>query len=108
MSPALIRILELPHHRLADPVEHVFLVADVVIQRHRLDADLTSDPAHRNGLEPVRVHHAKGGGDDALAGQTFAFFRDSHGGSFSGGPFSKRSPMFGLTGLHRTHILRTP
>src|SRR5437868_4815116 len=103
-----IRVVELAHHCFADPVEHVFLVAHVVVERHRLDADLASDPAHRDGLEAVGIHDAERGGDDALAGQTLAFFRGSHGGSFSGDPFSKRSPMFGLTGLHRTYIVRTP
>jgi hypothetical protein len=49
-SPAVLRPIpdgigefEPRHDVLADPVEQVFLVLDVVVERHRFDADLASD-----------------------------------------------------------------
>ena len=75
-SPAVLRPVldgigefELRHDVLADPVEEVLLVLDVVVQRHRLDADLAGDPPHRDGLEALLVHDPESRLDHAIAGE---------------------------------------
>jgi hypothetical protein len=50
----------------------------VVVQRHRLHADLAGHASHRHGLEAFVVHDAESRVDDAFAGEPFAGLRGSH------------------------------
>ena len=43
------------------------LVSDVVIDRHRVDPELGTQPAHRQPLEPLFVDDPQGDGEDPLA-----------------------------------------
>ncbi len=47
-------------------VEHVLLAGDVVVERHRLDADLPGETAHRQPRQPVTVGQRDRGDDDPL------------------------------------------
>jgi hypothetical protein len=51
---------ELTHHALGDRVEEVLLVLHVVVQRHRLDAELAPDTSHRHRPEALTVHDGEG------------------------------------------------
>ena len=55
--------------RVDDPVEDVVLVRDVVVERHRLDAELLAELAHRQRLDPACVGEREGGAQHALPGQ---------------------------------------
>jgi hypothetical protein len=73
-SPAVLRPvldgigkLEPCHDVLTDPIEQVFLVLDVVVERHRFDADLASHPPHRDGVEAFLVHDPESGFHHAIA-----------------------------------------
>jgi hypothetical protein len=61
------RIQELGEHPLADPQEQIFLVVHVVVERHRLHAELAADPAHRHGVEALLVHDPQRRVDHAVA-----------------------------------------
>src|SRR6185295_17901058 len=52
---ALGRHLDLARHRVDDPVQEVVLVGHVVVERHRLDAELLTELAHAERLEPALV-----------------------------------------------------
>jgi hypothetical protein len=111
--------LELVHHAFGDALEDVVLVLDVVVQRHRLDAELPADPAHRDGLETLFVHDAQRRLDDPVSGERLAvprFLGDLGLGSHVHPPSipvretfrsGKRRPVPGVDTLHRTPILRT-
>jgi hypothetical protein len=58
--------VESGHDVLADTIEQVFLVLDVVVERHRLDAHLAGDPSHRDGFETLLVHHSNGRFDHSI------------------------------------------
>jgi hypothetical protein len=61
--------LDLRHHQLDDPLEDVVLVANVVIQRHRLHAQLLGQPAHRQRVDPARIGELHGRAQDAFAAE---------------------------------------
>ena len=58
------RELEAGHGLFADAVEELLLVADVVVERHRLGVQLVRDAPHRHGFETLLVHDPEGGGHD--------------------------------------------
>ena len=47
--------LNLAQNQLDDPVAQVLLVGDMVVERHRLDAELLAEPAHGERVEPLLV-----------------------------------------------------
>ena len=79
VAPILGGELEPAHDVVADPAQQVVLVLDVVVERHRLDADLAGHAAHRDRVEPLGVHHVQGRVDHAFAAQSFPGLRGSHG-----------------------------
>src|SRR4249919_2023746 len=93
---SLRRELEAGHHPVADALQEVVLVPHVVVERHRLGADLAGDPAHGDRIESLGVHDVQGRLDDPVAREAFAGLRGSHGTFtwFRYGP--------GLTGLRCT------
>jgi hypothetical protein len=64
--PLRAGIRERGEDALPDPEEQVVLVAHVVIQRHRLDAELSTDPPHRDRVEPFVVHDQQRRVDDPI------------------------------------------
>ncbi len=60
-------MLDLRENDLDDPLLEVFFARDVVVERHRLDPELASKPAHAEPLDPVAVRDPDGGLEDALA-----------------------------------------
>jgi hypothetical protein len=60
--------------RSQTPCEQVVLVADVVVERHRLDADLAGDAPHRDGVEPFGVHHVRAASITRSTRESFASF----------------------------------
>ncbi len=44
--------------RIDDAVENRIFVGHVVVERHRLDAQLLGHPSHRDGLDTTRVGNA--------------------------------------------------
>src|SRR5581483_2580825 len=58
--------LDLVDDEVDDAVDEVALVGDVVVQRHRLDAEGGRELAHRERLDPALVGEPQGGGEDAL------------------------------------------
>ena len=68
-SPAAGWQLDLAHHDVDDLVPHVVLVRHVVVERHRLDAELLADLAHRERVDSIVVGEADGGAQDALPAQ---------------------------------------
>ena len=62
-------LLDLADDRLDDTVEQGLLVGDVVVQRHRLDAERLGEVAHGEGLDALRVGELDGGGEHPLPGE---------------------------------------
>ena len=52
-----------------DPVEDLVLVRDVVVERHRLDAEPLRQPAHADRVDPLRVGELEGRPEDAFSAQ---------------------------------------
>jgi hypothetical protein len=46
---------DLGEHQVDHAVEDVALVGDVVIERHRFDAECLREPPHGHGVDPLRV-----------------------------------------------------
>ena len=63
------RRLELGEDRREHRVEDVVLARDVVVQRHRLDAEACRELAHRQCRDSVGVGERQRLGDDDLAAQ---------------------------------------
>ena len=61
------RTLHLGDDGLDDGIDKRILAREVVIQRHRLDAELAPEPAHTEPFEPVSIDEADCGPDDLLA-----------------------------------------
>ena len=59
------------------PSRTSLLVGEVVVERHRLDAELLAELAHAQGLEPALIGELQGGLEDPLAGQGFAALRSA-------------------------------
>jgi hypothetical protein len=54
-SPDRIGEGVLAHDRIEERGDEVILVGDVVVERHRLDAEVSADSPHREGFDPVLV-----------------------------------------------------
>ena len=58
-------------HLAEDLLDHaldqVLLAVDVAVQRHRLDAELASEPPHREGVEALAVDEVEGGAEHPIA-----------------------------------------
>jgi hypothetical protein len=67
-----IRKRVLTHHRIEELSDEVFLVGDMVVERHRLDAEILAEPAHGERLDPVLIGERHGGGDHPRPGQRSA------------------------------------
>ena len=63
------RDLDLAHDEVDDAVPDVVFVGDVVVQGHRLNPELLTEPAHRERLEPTFVGQAHGRAHHAVPGQ---------------------------------------
>ena len=61
--------LDLAEDEVDHPVEEVVLVGDVVVERHRLDAELLGELAHRQLLGAALVGQRDRGAQDALAAE---------------------------------------
>jgi len=81
--------LDLAEDDVDHPVEEVVLVVDVVVERHRLDAELLGELAHRELLRPALV----GQGDRSV----------KHPLSTERRPFRR-----GVLGLHGLVVLQAP
>ena len=57
------RHLDLADHQVRDAVQDRGLVGHVVIERHRLDAQLLGKPSHRQCVDAVRVSDIDGNGE---------------------------------------------
>jgi hypothetical protein len=53
--------VDLADDELDDAVHEVALVGHVVVQRHRFDAELTGELAHRERFDPALIGEADGG-----------------------------------------------
>ena len=71
--------LELPDHEIDDTRENLALARDVVVQRHRLDAELLGEPAHGQRFEALLVGEANGGAQHELPAQRRSGRRSSVG-----------------------------
>ena len=68
--------------QLHEAVEQVVLVADVPIQRHRVDAELLSELAHAQRLDAASIGEIDGGLKHPLLAQRrsgFGWLFDQHG-----------------------------
>jgi hypothetical protein len=54
-------------HELDDPVEQAVLALGVVVDRHRIDAQLRAEPAHRERVEALAIDEAERGLQDPSA-----------------------------------------
>ncbi|GAA1981214.1 hypothetical protein GCM10009838_48010 [Catenulispora subtropica] len=61
--------VDLAHDHVDDAVEHVLLVGDVVIEGHRLHAELVGETAHGHGVDALAVGEGGGGAQDPVPGQ---------------------------------------
>jgi hypothetical protein len=61
--------LDLTEDDVDHPVDQLDLVGHVVVERHRRDAQLVGELAHRQRLEPVAVGEGHGGLEDALSAE---------------------------------------
>src|SRR5215211_327791 len=98
------RKLDLVEDQLDDPVEQVILVRDVVVQRHRLDAQFLAEPAHAQGLDAFGVSEADGGAQHALPcqGSPLRLRTSGHGVQRN---VQSKYVTSGLTTLRRTYYL---
>ena len=63
------RGVDLTEDDVDHPVEDVLLVRDVVVEGHRLDADLRAEPPHAERLDPVPVRELHGSPEHPLTGK---------------------------------------
>ena len=54
---------------LDDPIEDLVLVRDVVVERHRLDAELAGEPSHAERVDPTIVGERDRGVEHARPAQ---------------------------------------
>ena len=62
-------LLDLSDDRVDDAVEERFLVGDVVVERHRLDAELVGEVAHRERLDALLVGECDGSAQHPVLAQ---------------------------------------
>ena len=80
---------ELARDPVGDACQDLVFVGDVLVQRHRLDAQVLAEPAHRDRAEPLPVGQLDGSVEDPLAAER----RRRLGG---GGVVVGHHPSFGL------------
>ena len=68
------RRLRLVEDEVEDAVEHVVLVRDVVVQRHRLEAEHLAELPHGQRLDPALVGEVERRLQDAVAAEGEARF----------------------------------
>ncbi len=64
--------VDLGEDEVDDAVDDLVLVGEVVVERHRLDAEVLAEPAHAQAIEPALVGQPEGGLEDAVAGERLA------------------------------------
>ena len=67
-SPPLGAV-DLADHDVDDAVQNVVLVLDVVVERHRLDAERLGELAHAERVDPAAIGQVDRGAQDAFPGQ---------------------------------------
>src|SRR5438874_7264726 len=87
--------IDLAEDDIDHAIEHVLLVPYVVIERHRLDAELVAELAHAERLESASIGEADGGTQDPLPGQGCAALCRL---------FSLRRHCFTADSIHRKSI----
>ena len=75
------RHLDLGPDEVDDAVEELVLVGEVVVDRHRLDAELLAELAHAEGLEAALIGDSEGGLQDELTRQGDARANSLRGGT---------------------------
>src|SRR6202035_2914317 len=65
-ADSLWRQLNLAEDQIDEPIEDVLLIGDMVVERHRLDSKLLSEPAHGERLDPLGVGQNQRGAEDSL------------------------------------------
>ena len=60
-------MLECRGNAIGDPGQDLVLVGDVLVQRHRLDAEALAETAHRERTQAVAVGKLDGGIEDPVA-----------------------------------------
>ena len=65
-SRSALRRVDLADDEVDHAVEQFVLVRDVLVQRHRDDAQLLGQVAHADRVDPAAVGHRHGGGQHAL------------------------------------------
>ena len=65
--------VDLGRNEVDDAVDDVVLRGDVVVERHRLDAELLRDLPHAHRLDPTLVGELHRGAQDAISGQGVRF-----------------------------------
>ena len=63
------RQVDLAEDEIHDAVQDPLLVGEVVVERHRLDAERLTELAHAERLEPALIGELQGGLEHALPGQ---------------------------------------
>ena len=66
------RRVDLADDDVEHAVEHLLLVGEVLVERHRDDAELLREPAHAERVDAVPVGERDGGGQDPLPAQGLA------------------------------------
>jgi len=66
--------LALREHEVEEAVDQLVLVGHGVVERHRLEAELLAELAHRQRLEAVLVDEDEGGLEDPLSAERNARF----------------------------------
>ncbi len=64
--------VDLGRDHVDDAVDDVVLRGDVVVERHRLDAELLRDLPHAHGLDPALVGELHRGAQDAISAERCA------------------------------------
>ena len=60
-------MVDLAEDRLEQAVEQVVLVADMAVERHRVDAELLAELAHAQGLDSASIRELDRDEEDSLA-----------------------------------------
>src|SRR5919198_690390 len=62
-------LIDLAENDVDHAIEDVLLITHVVVERHRLHAELLAELAHAQGFDAVSIGEADGSFKDALPGQ---------------------------------------
>ena len=72
-SPSIDGQFDLAEDEVDDAVDDLVLVRDVVVDRHRLDAELVGERADRQRSEPSRVGDREGAAEHPIPAERHAF-----------------------------------